>query len=181
MRLIASRAAFCALALSMSLGWTSADAVTSTNVALAANGGTATASTTLHATNYPASAVNNGDRKGLNWGSGGGWASTASTSVPDYVQVAFNSSKTIDRVDVITIQDSYGAPAEPTATMSFSQYGIRTFSVEYWDGTNWSIVGGGCGQQLPSLAHFCLSSDKYNGNKGSDQFRVGRLQSPCGN
>ena len=42
------------------------------NVARATNGGIATASSTL-GPNYPASGAINGDRKGLNWGSGGGW------------------------------------------------------------------------------------------------------------
>src|SRR6185437_13864883 len=43
-----------------------------TNVALAANGGTAVASSTYNA-NFPASGTNDGDRRGTNWGSGGGW------------------------------------------------------------------------------------------------------------
>ena len=47
----------------------------SVNVALAANGGVASASTTYVAPGYafPVAAVNNGDRAGLNWGNGGGW------------------------------------------------------------------------------------------------------------
>src|SRR5439155_22371122 len=40
------------------------------NVALAANGGVATASS-IYNSNYPVAAVNNGDRKGLIWGAGG--------------------------------------------------------------------------------------------------------------
>src|SRR5208282_3562106 len=45
------------------------------DVALAANGGTASASSTYVYPGYsfPASAVINGDRTGLNWGYGGGW------------------------------------------------------------------------------------------------------------
>lgn len=43
------------------------------NAALAANGGVASASTTLNAS-YPVISINNGDRKGLSWGAGGGWA-----------------------------------------------------------------------------------------------------------
>ena len=43
-----------------------------TNVALAVNGGVATASSTLNP-NYPASAAINGDRRGIGWGAGGGW------------------------------------------------------------------------------------------------------------
>ena len=47
----------------------------SVNVALASNGGVASASSTYVAPGYsfPVAAVNNGERAGLNWGNGGGW------------------------------------------------------------------------------------------------------------
>lgn len=51
------------------------------NVALAANGGVASASSTLSAA-FPASAVNNGDRKGLNWANGGGWHDASPDNAP---------------------------------------------------------------------------------------------------
>src|SRR5205814_534108 len=37
-------------------------------------------------------------------------------------------------------QDNYANPSEPTAAMTFSQFGIRDFSVQYWDGANWVTV-----------------------------------------
>jgi hypothetical protein len=106
------------------------------NVARASNGGVATASSTLTA-NYPAAAVINGDRRGLNWGAGGGWNDGTQNAGPDWIEVAFNGSKTIDEVSVFSLQDSYTAPVEPTATMTFTSFGLRAFQLQYWDGTVW--------------------------------------------
>jgi RHS repeat-associated protein len=121
-----------------------ADASTAplTNFALASNGATATASSSLNA-NFPASSVNNGDRKGVNWGSGGGWADSSSGSFPDWVQIDFNGSKTINEVDVFTVQDNYASPSEPTEAMTFSSYGLSAYDVQYWDGSAWVTVTGG--------------------------------------
>ena len=47
---------------------------------------------------YPVSAVNNNERAGTNWGNGGGWADGTPGTFPDWVQITFNGSKTIDRV-----------------------------------------------------------------------------------
>ena len=112
------------------------------NVALAANGGTAAASSTYSAS-YPASGVNNGDRKGLGWGSGGNWNDATGNAWPDWLEVSFNGSQTIDEIDVFTMQDNYQAPSEPTASMTFSQYGIRDFEVQYWTGSTWQAVPNG--------------------------------------
>ena len=51
------------------------------NVALAANGAVATASSQLNA-NYPPSGAINGDRRGLNWGAGGGWNDGTANTMP---------------------------------------------------------------------------------------------------
>src|SRR5207244_5902068 len=102
-----------------------------TNVALASNGATATASSTYGA-GYPASSVINGDRKGANWNNGGGWNDATADSYPDWVQVSFNGSKTINEIDVFTLQDNLSNPSEPTQDMTFSQYGIVDFQVQYW-------------------------------------------------
>ena len=115
-----------------------------TNVALASNGATATVSSTYSGGgSYPASGVINGDRKGANWGSGGGWNDDTANTYPDWVQVSFNGSKTINEIDVFTLQDNYASPSEPTETMTFSQYGIVDFKVQYWDGSAWTAVSGG--------------------------------------
>ena len=112
------------------------------NFALAPNGATASASSTS-SSSYPASAAINGDRKGVNWGLGGGWMDGTSNAYPDWIQVDFNGGKTIDEVDVFTLQDNYTNPSEPTEAMTFSQYGIVDFQVQYWNGLGWATVAGG--------------------------------------
>lgn len=114
----------------------------SVNLALATSGAVATASST-YSSAYPAAAVNNGDRKGSLWGQGGGWNDASSGAFPDWVQVAFNGSKSIAEINVFTVQDNYSAPEEPTPTLSFNSYGITDFEVQYWDGSIWKPVPGG--------------------------------------
>jgi subtilisin family serine protease len=115
---------------------------TRVNVALAANGGRATASST-YGTNYAPSTVNNGDRKGAPWGNGGGWNETTPGVFPDWVRIDFAGSKAIDEVDVISVQDAYLTPIEPTSTLLFTRYGLTSFQVEYWNGNAWVSVPGG--------------------------------------
>ncbi|HKW01637.1 MAG TPA: Ig-like domain-containing protein [Vicinamibacterales bacterium] len=112
------------------------------NVALAANGGVAIASSTYNA-NYPASGAINGDRRGVGWGAGGGWCDGTSNSWPDWYEVDFAGMKSIDEVDVFSMQDSYSAPVEPTQTMTFTYYGLKAFEVQYWNGSAWVAVPGG--------------------------------------
>jgi len=113
-----------------------------TNVALPSNGATVTASST-YSTDYPASGVTNSDRKGLNWGTGGGWMDATSSAFPDWIQVNFGGTRTINEIDVFTVQDDFENPAEPTQTMTFSQYGIVDFKVQYWNGFSWQTVQAG--------------------------------------
>ncbi|MCR8634179.1 discoidin domain-containing protein [Paenibacillus radicis (ex Xue et al. 2023)] len=112
------------------------------NVALALNGGTASSSTTI-SSSFTESSINNGDRWGLNWGNGGGWNDGTPDAYPDWVQIDFNGSQTIYGIDVFTIQDNFGNPSEPTTTMTFSQFGITDYTVQYWDGLTWVIVTNG--------------------------------------
>ena len=51
-------------------------------------------------------------------------------------------SRTIDQIDVFTLQDTYTAPVEPTAEM-LSTFGVRDFAVQYWTGNAWVTVPGG--------------------------------------
>ena len=44
--------------------------------------------------------------------------------------MAFNGSKTIDEVSVFSLQDTYTAPVEPTATMTFFSFGLRAFQIQ---------------------------------------------------
>jgi hypothetical protein len=112
------------------------------NVALAAGGAVASASSSYN-DNYPVASVNNGDRAGQNWGAGGGWNDATSGSYPDWVEVAFSAPRTIDEIGVFTVQDAYWDPAEPSETQVFSQYGITSFDVQYWNGSVWVTVPAG--------------------------------------
>src|SRR5262249_22175375 len=51
--------------------------------------------------------------------------------------------QTIGEIDVFTVQDNWAAPSDPTPGMTFSQYGVRDFTVQYWTGTAWQTVPGG--------------------------------------
>ena len=103
------------------------------NVALAANGGTAVASST-DGSGFPASGVINGDRRGLNWGAGGGWQDGTAGVWPDWLEVQFNGPQLIEQIDVFSVQDNYTAPTVPTLSMTFTKYGLQDFAVEYWTG-----------------------------------------------
>ncbi|MEP6922536.1 MAG: hypothetical protein ABI967_15545, partial [bacterium] len=113
------------------------------NVALAANGGVATASST-YSPAFAVTGVNNGDRSGTGWGGGnGGWNDATESLYPDSVEIAFNGSQTINEIDLFTVQDNYSSPGTPTLSMTFSQYGITAFDAQYWNGSTWVTVPGG--------------------------------------
>jgi hypothetical protein len=113
-----------------------------TDVALAANGGVATASSTYNS-GYAPSGANDGDRTGVNWGAGGGWNDATTNAWPDWLEVDFNGSKTINEVDVFTVQDNFQSPSNPTPTMTFSLYGLTDFQAQYWNGSAWVTIPGG--------------------------------------
>jgi len=113
------------------------------NVALASKGATISASSSYTSGTYPASAVIDGDRKGLDWGAGGGWNDDTAGVYPDWIEVDLSGPKTINEIDLFTLQDDYGSPGEPTETMTFSQYGITDFDVQYWNGSQWSAIPNG--------------------------------------
>jgi hypothetical protein len=112
------------------------------NLALSTNGAQLTASSTYGAA-YPPSGANNGDRRGVAWGAGGGWNDASPSGTPDWLQVTLPAARAITEIDVFTVQDNYAAPLEPTETMTFSQYGIADFEVQYWTGSAWQTVPGG--------------------------------------
>lgn len=114
-----------------------------TNVALMSRGATITASSAYNSGGYPVSAVIDGDRRGSNWGAGGGWNDDTANTYPDWLEIDFGGDKTINEIDVFTLQDDYGNPIDPTETMTFLQYGITDFTIQYWDGNNWLPLSGG--------------------------------------
>lgn len=106
------------------------------NVAAAENGGVAVASSTK-SDQFPVSAIVDGDRKGIGWGAGGGWADDTPGQFPDSVEIDFADVISMDEVSVFTIQDTWWNPVEPTETMSFFNNGVTAFQIEYFDGVNW--------------------------------------------
>jgi hypothetical protein len=114
----------------------------SINQSLAANGGVASASS-VHSAGYPVAAVNDGNRSGAGWGSGGGWNDATRNVYPDWVEIDFNGPKAITEINVFTLQDNYTNTVAPTETMTFSLYGITAFNVQYWNGAAWVTVPGG--------------------------------------
>ncbi len=114
---------------------------TGENVALATKGAIASASS-VYAPAFGAGGTNDGDRKGTKWGSNGGW-NPALTGAGQWLQIEFPTAKSINRIEVITVQDNYTAPIEPTPTLTFQYYGLRDFNVQAWDGTAWVTVPNG--------------------------------------
>ncbi len=107
------------------------------NVALAANGGTASVSSAYSAL-FPATSLNNNERAGSPWGAGGGWNDATLNAFPDTAQVLFGGgNKTIKTVVVYTLQDGYLGPIEPTDTLTFTKFGVRDFAVQGWNGSSW--------------------------------------------
>jgi hypothetical protein len=123
------------------------NATASVNVALASNGGVASASST-YSTDFPVSAIINNVRTGANWGVSGGWNDGTVNAWPDWVQINFSGSKIIDHVVVYTVQDNYASPVEPTDTMTFTLYGITAFTVQGWNGSSWVTLGSVSGNNL---------------------------------
>ena len=78
----------------------------------------------------------------MNWTTGGIWHDATTNAFPDWLQVNFNGMQSIGEIDVFTVQDNYRAPVEPTPTMTFTQYGITRFQVQYWTGSAWVDVPG---------------------------------------
>ncbi len=127
--------------------WTDSGTVTSTptptpvaraNVALASNGGFASASS--QQSNGAASIAIDGIR---NWATSGAWKDATPDAFPDVLQVDFNGSKTINEIDVYAVKDDYSNPTDPTEYETFTTYGITSFNVQYWDGSNWLTVPNG--------------------------------------
>ncbi len=108
------------------------------NVAAAANGATATASTSYDPYGLYASNAINGSRNGA----GSYWNDQTSAVFPDWLQVTFAGTKTIDEIDLYCLQDN-GGTAEPNASMTFTQAGVTSFDVQYWTGAAWMTVPGG--------------------------------------
>lgn len=117
------------------------------NVAAAANGGLASASSTLNG-NYPAAAANNGDRRGQSWGTpSGGWNDGSEGAYSqDWVRVDFNGSKTVNEINVYTLRDNYATQTtDPTLSETFNTalntgQGATSYDVQYLSGSGWITI-----------------------------------------
>jgi RHS repeat-associated protein len=112
------------------------------NVALAANGAVATASTAHTCCGFSTTGAINGNNRGP-WGNGEGWNDATPDVVPDWIQVDFAGSKSIDEIDVFSLHDNYTVENTPTETQTFTLYGLLAFDVQYWNGSSWTTVPGG--------------------------------------
>ncbi len=112
------------------------------NFALANNGGIANASSEF-SNMFPKFSAINGDRTGSGWGYGsGGWSDGSYNNHPDWLQVNFSESRAIDEINVITLQDNYASPIEPTETTTFTEQGITDYYLQYWNGSGWTNIAG---------------------------------------
>ena len=98
---------------------------TVTNVASSENGGSISASSQLSG-QYPVTSIIDGRTGSDDWGNGGGWSDNTSGVYPDWVEISFNGRKTIDSLNIHTL-NSEAFPADT--------YGVRNLTFEYWDET----------------------------------------------
>ena len=96
-----------------------------------------TASSTF-GSSYSTTYANDGTRKASLWANT--WADQTSGVFPDWLQVTFSSSKTIDEIDVFSGQG--GGTVNPTPTLT-STNAITDFQVQYWNGSTWAVVPSG--------------------------------------
>lgn len=112
------------------------------NYALTSQGSTATATTTYTSGGYNGAASNaiDDDRlfAGTNWASDTGGGIYHSFGAPATLEIDFGQSRTIDEVDVVTMRDSFTDKTPVTQSEMFTSYGIRDFSIDYWNGTAWN-------------------------------------------
>jgi RHS repeat-associated protein len=116
------------------------------NVASSAAGAFATASSvnTQYGDFSPKYAID-GSRTGAQWGVNGGWMDSSDSADiwNDWLQVQFNGNKTIDTINVFSVQDNYPNPTEPTKSQTFTLYGLIDFQVQYLTSSGWVTPLGG--------------------------------------
>ena len=81
--------------------------------------------------------------RGVYYGGNGVWHDATGSAYPDWVQIAFAGTRTIDQINVFTVQDAWSAPSEPTPGMTWSQWAVKNFTVFYWTGSTWQTVPNG--------------------------------------
>jgi hypothetical protein len=106
------------------------------NVALASSGAVASASSALSA----ASAANDGVKS---WAVSGSWKDSTPFAYPDWLQIDFNGTRTIDEIDIYGVRDDYSNTADPLNSDVSTAYSLINFDVQYWNGSGWVTVPGG--------------------------------------
>ena len=107
-----------------------------TNVALATNGGTASASSTFSASS-PAYAID-GVIGASN--SSATWTDSTSGIFPDTWGVTFSGTQTIERVVVFSVQDGPSYTSTPSDTLTASANQLKDFTVQGWNGSSWDTL-----------------------------------------
>ena len=116
-----------------------------TNVALASGGGAAAASSEFDPVLYSAASAIDGRADSERWGiEGGGWQDATAGAFPDWLEISFGGAKTIDRINVYTL-NSASYPADT--------YGVKDYSVEYWTGEQWLELAAVAGNTAGLIAH----------------------------
>jgi hypothetical protein len=105
---------------------------------LASNGGVASASSQLSG-GAPGIAIDNIK----NLATTGTWKDATPDAYPDWLQVDFNGSKTINEIDVYAVKDDFSNAVDPTENETFNYYGVTSFEVQYWNGSAWMTVQNG--------------------------------------
>jgi len=112
-------------------------ASTTQNVALAANGAVAAASSTGFGDAGFSSAdkLIDDTRSGVD----SYWTDDTTDEFPDVVQINFSGNKTIDRVVVYSVQEelNHFGGIDPSDTDTCYVYVLVDFTVEGWNGNNW--------------------------------------------
>ena len=107
------------------------------NVAASSAGATATSSSDFDS-GLNAPKANDGNVAQAQSAGSGYWRSL--DACPQWLQIDFSGTPTINRIDVYGLQD--GGPVTPTLAMTSALQGLRDYTIEYWTGSAWATVPG---------------------------------------
>ena len=117
------------------------------NPARSDNGAKATASSRhWDSEHFDAPNAIDGDRVGTDWGvlQPMAWGNTwqdGTTTWPDWLEVDFRATRTIDGVTVYSLQDNHRTPVPLRDDLTFTLYGVIDAEVAAWVGNSWQKVG----------------------------------------
>jgi RHS repeat-associated protein len=110
------------------------ESATGLNVALAANGGAASASSTARP--WPPRQAIDGDRVVYHWK--GQWP----FDYPGWLEVDLGRPTMLGEIDLFLQQDTAAPFVDPTEDLT-SRYALTEFEVQHWTGSDWSTIPGG--------------------------------------